>query len=164
MANEGDASPVKVAAPSREAARGVRVALPRPWLVTVCRLVLGLVFLYAGAPKVWLPQAFLVSVRSYMILPDDLVPAFTVVLPTIELVAGLLLVLDRWVRPAAVVVGGMLCVFVVAIVSAMARGLDIECGCFSHGETAVGIELLVRDAIMLAMLIPVILTPRRGGA
>jgi len=45
----------------------------------------------------------------------------------------------------------MLLVFIIALSSAIARGLDINCGCFSVGEEghAVGVDLLIRDILML---------------
>jgi uncharacterized membrane protein YkgB len=76
-----------------------------------------------------------------------------VTLPWIEVVAGLLLVIGIWRREAAAVTAVLLTVFLLAVGSAMLRGIDIEnCGCFSvsgAGRRA-GAWLLVGDAGLLA--------------
>jgi putative oxidoreductase len=144
-------------------ARPTRVPawLGHPVAALVCRVALAAIFLYAGLPKVAHPQAFLASVRNYDILPNAIVPAFALILPMVEVLAGALLLLGVWIRPSGLVIGGMLVAFIVAIASALARGIDIECGCFSHGGSRVGMELILRDLAMLAMLIPVF-ADRRG--
>ena len=48
-----------------------------------------------------------------------------------------------------VAIGVMLGVFIIAISSALMRGLDISCGCFSvEGGHGVAIDLLIRDILM----------------
>jgi hypothetical protein len=45
--------------------------------------------------------------------------------------------------------GVMLLVFIIALSSALARGLDINCGCFSvEGGHGVDVGLLIRDILM----------------
>jgi uncharacterized membrane protein YkgB len=52
---------------------------------------------------------------------------------------------------------GALAVFIVAIVSAWARGLDIDCGCFGKGNISSNYTwLLVRDLLMLASAVYVV--------
>jgi hypothetical protein len=38
----------------------------------------------------------------------------------------------------------------------MARGLDIECGCFSQEGSLVGLDILVRDIVWLAMSVLIV--------
>jgi hypothetical protein len=46
-------------------------------------------------------------------------------------------------------IGVMLGVFIIAISSALVRGLDISCGCFSvEGGHGVAEDLLIRDILM----------------
>lgn len=143
-----------------------------PALALVCRLALAAIFLYAGVPKVARPQLFLVAVRGYLLLPDAAVPIFTVVLPAVEVLAGALLLLGIWVRPSAAVIAGLTAMFLIAIGSAIARGIDIECGCFAGQTSRVGWSLILRDAAMLVALVPVLaarrhwlcLCPGSGGA
>jgi hypothetical protein len=52
-------------------------------------------------------------------------------------------------RGSAFWIAVMLLVFIIALSSALARGLDINCGCFSvEGGHGVDVGLLVRDIIM----------------
>ena len=54
-------------------------------------------------------------------------------LPVFEIALGVLLLLGIFLRPAAVISIGLLTVFIIAIISAWARGLSIDCGCFGGG-------------------------------
>ncbi|MCX7049305.1 MAG: hypothetical protein NTX50_27940 [Candidatus Sumerlaeota bacterium] len=95
------------------------------------------------------------AVRGYLILPDFAVPLFTVMMPMIEVVAGVCLLLGIWLRPSGAVIGGLILLFLVAIVSALARGIDIECGCFAGASSKVGLGLILRDIGMLLLLVPI---------
>ena len=53
----------------------------------------------------------------------------------VEIAVGLLLVLGLFTRPAAVVGGLLMVAFLIGIISAWARGLTIDCGCFGGGGT-----------------------------
>ena len=68
-------------------------------------------------------------------LPYDVAGVVGVALPVVEIAAGLLLVLGLLTRPAAVVGGLLMLAFLVGIISAWARGLTIDCGCFGGGGT-----------------------------
>jgi uncharacterized membrane protein YphA (DoxX/SURF4 family) len=128
-----------------------------PKLITAitwfCRLVVGGAFLYAGAVKIIDPAAFTKDIGNYQMLPHNTINLLAITLPWIEVVAGILLVLGVWMRPSALVIGALLVVFVVAITQAMARGLDIECGCFGSTKgRRVGLTTLSADLVFLAMI------------
>lgn len=121
--------------------------------------ILGAVFLYASYEKIVKPEDFARIVYHYQIVgPNGTVPPFAanllaVTLPWIEVVAGLLLISGLWRREAAGVAALLLIVFMVAVGSAMWRGIDIEnCGCFSVSGTGrrAGVLLLLGDAGLLA--------------
>ena len=104
-----------------------------PWFGLVCRLLLGGVFIYASLPKLADPSGFAVDVGRYRLLPLPLVNLVALVLPWVELLAGGLL-LSGWLsRSSGLLLALVSAVFFVAVASAMARGLDIECGCFQVG-------------------------------
>jgi len=72
----------------------------------------------------------------------------------VEAICGLLLITGPFTRSAALIVAAMLGVFVVAIVLALARDLDIECGCFDTTEgRRIGLKLLAEDLVLLAMCV-----------
>jgi uncharacterized membrane protein YphA (DoxX/SURF4 family) len=103
------------------------------WLGTLARLVVGVVWLVAGALKLPDPAESVRAVRAYRLLPEAVVPTIGHGLPILEILVGLCLVLGLLTRGAAVVSALLLVAFIVGISSAWARGLSIECGCFGGG-------------------------------
>jgi len=109
------------------------LAAAAPWLATIARLGLGAVFVVAGLLKLPDPAAAVRAVRAYRLLPEAMVSSVAFGMPIIEIAVGLLLVVGIFVRTAAIVTGVLLIVYIAAISSAWARGLQIDCGCFSKG-------------------------------
>jgi len=120
------------------------------WAQRAARWVLGGIFVYAGAAKALDPAAFAEQIKNYHFAPWWAVHPTAIVLPWIELVAGLTLIGGIWVIEAVVVLSVLLGVFIVAAGSAMYRGLDIECGCFG-GEAKVGWSLIARNGGLLVL-------------
>ena len=119
----------------------------------VCRLVLGGLFLYAGLIKALDVVTFAGSVANYQILPYHLNYLVAATLPYVEMAAGLLLLINRQVRPAALLLGLLDIVFMIALVSVLIRGLDIDCGCFRPGgeSPTSAWAALLRDVGILAL-------------
>ena len=114
------------------------------------RIVLGLVFLVYGLDKILHPDDFARAIANYRLLPEALVNLVAVTLPWVECVCGLLLLAGQWVRSAALVSAFLLGVFMVAVSISLARGLDIDCGCFNTNEgRKIGLELLGEDLLLL---------------
>ncbi len=140
-----------VAPPRRPAGSGAAL----PWLGTAVRLVLGGVWVVAGALKLPDPAAAERAVRAYELVPEGVVPLLAFGLPVLEVALGVLLLAGAFVRPAAVASALLLAVFTAAVASAWARGLTIDCGCFGDGgevdadQTAYLTEVL-RDVALLA--------------
>jgi uncharacterized membrane protein YphA (DoxX/SURF4 family) len=142
-----------------------RLAAAAPWVSTAARVVLGGVFLVAGALKVIDPQSSAAAVRAYRLLPTSVATIVGWGLPFAEVALGLLLlagVATRFVAAAAAV---LLMVFIAAVASAAIRGLSIDCGCFggggdvAQGQTAYGIEI-VRDVGLLLLALWLVSQPR----
>lgn len=120
------------------------------WIALLLRLVLGGVYIVAGAVKVPDPGKFAQSVANYRILPHELINSVAITLPWIEIVAGVFLILGFWLVASAWLINMMTTVFIVAIASAVARGLDIECGCFGTvGGRGVGLTAIAQDVGLL---------------
>lgn len=117
-----------------------------------CRLALGGVYLYAGVIKSTDVVTFARDVANYQLLPYAWNYLVAATLPYVETVAALLLLCNRKVRPAALLLTGLTLVFMVALTTVLARGLDIDCGCFNPGQghTSAGVALL-RDAGLLVL-------------
>jgi uncharacterized membrane protein YphA (DoxX/SURF4 family) len=110
-----------------------RLEAMAPWASTVARLALAGIFLAAGMLKVVDPQSSVQAVRGYQLLPPSLELLVGWGLPFAEIALGLLLVAGVFTRVVALVSAGLLLVFTAAVVSAAARGLTIDCGCFGGG-------------------------------
>ena len=114
------------------------------------RLGLGALFLVAGALKWRDPAGFAQEIANYHLLPA-LAPYLAVVLPAIEITAGLALLAAplSWRRAAAAALVLVTAAFTVAVVSAVARGLDISCGCFGGGSGRVTWLTVLRNLALL---------------
>jgi protein-disulfide isomerase/uncharacterized membrane protein YphA (DoxX/SURF4 family) len=109
----------------------------RPWLGTIIRLALGAVWIWAASSKLGSPREFVQAVRAYDATPEWMSKAIGYGLPVLELCIGILLILGLAVRMAAAVSGVLFVVFLIGIIQASARGIQLECGCFGGGgETA----------------------------
>lgn len=79
-----------------------RATVVLPWLVLALRLVLGGVWIVAGALKVTDPDASVRAVRAYRLLPETAAQLVGAGLPPVEIVLGALLVIGLGVRVAGV--------------------------------------------------------------
>jgi uncharacterized membrane protein YphA (DoxX/SURF4 family) len=117
----------------------------------VTRVLLGGLFIFASVPKILNPAEFSRTVYYYRLLPAQAVNFIAITLPWVELLVGILLVIGLKVRGAAFVAAGSLVVFTVAMITALARGLNIDCGCFSAaGGHGVDARRIIEDLVLLA--------------
>jgi putative oxidoreductase len=130
-----------------------RAGEPRySWVILLIRWIVGGAFIAAGVLKILDPAQFSASIANYRVLPHELNNLVAITLPWVEVIAGLALVGGLWPRSAAFVITGMTAMFAVLIVSALARGLNITCGCFGTvGGTNVGLQNLAIDSTLLVM-------------
>jgi len=123
--------------------------LSNKWLILAIRLILGETFIWASIDKIANPGGFALSIYNYRMLPHETINLMAIVMPWLELVTGILIIAGIFMRGSAFWIGLMLLVFIVALSSALARGLDIDCGCFSvEGGHGVDTGLLIRDILM----------------
>jgi uncharacterized membrane protein YphA (DoxX/SURF4 family) len=116
----------------------------------VLRAGLAALFLYAGIAKIADVRTFAVDVANYRMLPAALVGPFAAAIPGVELVCGVGLLRNRSARAAALLATGMLLAFTAAAVQALARDINIDCGCFGSVRAPVTVLTIVRDAGFLA--------------
>ena len=130
------------------------------YVTLAARLIVGGLFVFASVHKILDPAAFSVDIRNYLILPAAWSNIAAMVLPWIELGAGIFLILGVETRAASLLTTGMLAIFLGALIYAYAIGLDIDCGCFSSASSSkgrVGLYHLVRDtALFLSSLFIVV--------
>ena len=123
-------------------------------IILVCRIVLGGIFIYASLDKIAHPAEFAKAIGNYHILPFGLENLLALTLPWLELLAGVALITGVMVDGAAIMVIIMNIVFIFAISQALARGISIECGCFSvttEGGDNIGLQTIIRDIGYLIM-------------
>lgn len=131
--------PDKVSPPAPQGRFRGRWHLLQPWLGTAVRWGLAAVWLLAGASKIGDLAASGRAVAAYQVMPYEMAKVVGAVLPFVELTLGVLLLLGLATRLSAGFSTLLLLIFIAGIVSAWARGLAIDCGCFSQGgELAAG--------------------------
>lgn len=94
------------------------------------RAALGGIFLLSGLAKIADPVAFLFSVRQFSLLPGPLEAWIALVVPWLEFLLGLLLLAGLLHRTAALMIAALNLFFAGAILSVVARGIEVDCGCF----------------------------------
>lgn len=140
-----------------ETSRQTRMAVAWPWTGTAARAVLGVVWLTAGALKVGDPAAAARAVHAYQVMSYETAEVVGAVQPFLEIALGLLLLIGLSTRLTAAVSAVLMTVFIAGISWAWARGLRIDCGCFSSGgqlgpgeSPSYGLDIL-RDLALLAL-------------
>ena len=145
-------------------------ALASPWLTVRVQIALGLFFVAAALPKLVDPPSFAHMIYNYRLVPGALVNLMALVMPWLELLAGLALILGIWTRTSAGLVGALLLVFLVAISLNLARDNAIDCGCFDVAsanrtvdERLADMRLdILRDLGMLLMVAQILWAKGRG--
>jgi uncharacterized membrane protein YphA (DoxX/SURF4 family) len=131
------------------------------WLALPLRWYLGWVFVLACLHKIAHPGSFAVDVATYGILPISLVNLTAITLPWVELTAGIMLIVGFKARAAALMVFGMMVMFIAALAIALAQGLDMSCGCFAsqgaQGEDPISSMTVLRDVGWLMLSVYVML-------
>lgn len=118
------------------------------------RALVGGGFIIAGLLKIADPAKFADNVANYRLAHHELINLVAIILPWIEVVAGLFVVTGVWLRAAALVIASLTVVFLTVIVSALARGLNIECGCFGTvGGKHIGLVNLAIDLVFLGLAV-----------
>ena len=105
--------------------------LSNKYVILLSRLILGSVFIVAAIDKIAFPDAFAANVIAYKLIPYSLVNLFALIIPWLELFCGIFLVGRVFPRSSSFLVSGLLTIFTIAMITALVRGLKIDCGCFS---------------------------------
>jgi len=138
------------------------------------RLILGVIFIYAGCSKLFYPNHFFwpipmlkfsimsnlsnfsFQVESYKMLPPAGVTFVSNTLPFAEIILGLLLLIGWRLQIWGTIVTLILLGFVAAVTRAYVLNMDINCGCFAKPEP-VSLKKILEDSAMtlLALLMTV---------
>lgn len=143
---------------------GSRTRVP-PTIGLVLRLGLAAVWFISGFAKASDPRETRVAVRAYQLLSPAVADVVAAILPWLEIGVGVLLLFGLATRLAGVLSALLLVAFLIGVISAAARGLSIDCGCFggggqvAAGQTAYTWEI-VRDSVFLLAAGYLIVRPR----
>jgi hypothetical protein len=122
-----------------------------PKLIRALQIFLGIVFLLAGGMKLLAPWDLVKAMRIYDLVPEIFLPGLAIGLPIFEIVTGLFLMVGY--RVGALGASFLLIIFLVALVSALYRGIAVECSCFGSinflGKTAQA--MVVRNSLFLVI-------------
>ena len=144
--------------------------LLRRYRIAVMSVALAGVFVYAGVDKLRDPLQFADSIAAFAMLPTPLITPFALGLPIFEVLCGLLILVPPSRRVSALALSLANTMFLVALASALARGITLDCGCFGTGtpsrprmwlEAALDVALLAASlSVYLRSTSPIEHTPR----
>lgn len=129
--------------------------------VRASQILIGALFAVAALAKLGDLHAFAEQIHNFRLVPWGLENLAAMSLPWIELIAAMALVFGVRARAGGLVAATLVALFTLAVLIAMGRGLDIECGCFGTGDaTRVGLLKVLENAAMLALALTASLRPR----
>ncbi len=105
-----------------------------PIVLRLSRWVLGVVMIGAAIPKIIDPPGFAQSIFAYGILPMALVSPVAMTLPWLELITALGLVFGIARRGAALLILGLMLMFMGGLSLNLFRHNPIDCGCFGASK------------------------------
>lgn len=128
--------------------------LRRNVLYRIIGLILGCIFIYAGAIKVMDPIGFARDIDNYHMLPWPLSVRLAFYLPWLEIFCGLAVLCGVFYRGGLLILNALISIFIIASIVAKARGLDITCGCFGHASKnwSFSSHLMLDVALLVAAL------------
>jgi putative oxidoreductase len=133
---------------------GLARFLGHPRVIGLCRIAIGLVFLAAALAKIGDASTFARQIHHFRLVPFGFENLLAITLPWIELVLALAILTGVQPRAGSMVATGLMGLFVVVVAAALARGLDIECGCFGTADASrVGVSKLIENVGLLALAV-----------
>jgi hypothetical protein len=124
------------------------------YLWRIVAIIIGGLFIYAGAVKVIDPAEFARDIDNYKMLPWQIGVGLGLYLPWLEILCGLALITRVLYRGSVFVLTALMALFIVITIIARMRGLDISCGCFGHASKYLSFAWhLVLDFLLLGGLV-----------
>jgi uncharacterized membrane protein YphA (DoxX/SURF4 family) len=120
-------------------------------LWTVLRVLIGVLFAYAGFSKLLEPmENFAAVLSSYEIIPTFAVVPIAILLPWIEWICGCLLLVGYAPRQTAVILAAVTFAFLTVLAISFFTGSfeGRDCGCFGEG----GLHLSTRQVFVMDLI------------
>ena len=125
--------------------------------VFFARFIVGAIFLISGLAKISDPGRFILTLREFRLFPEEIVPFTAVWLPWLELLLGLCVLVGLLHRTSALLLACMNTGFLAAILSVIARGIVVDCGCFGMLADMLGLpdmadmKAVVRNVVFIGL-------------
>ena len=117
-------------------------------------VLVGGIFIYAGAIKALDPTRFANDIDNYKMLPWFVSVRLAFYLPWLEIFCGVALLVRRLYLGGLSILAALMVIFIAATIAAKVRGLDITCGCFGHASKNWSFPThLALDLVLLATLV-----------
>ena len=121
----------------------------RQLVAHLCALAVAGVFFYAAYGKIKVPGQFVVAIKNYRMVPELYLNLMALLLPWWEVAAAVALIFPRTRRAGAILILGMLMMFMVAVsYAAFYKGYNIDCGCFGKDSAAAGWRTIGLDVLL----------------
>ena len=117
------------------------------------RLLVGILFLLAGAAKLADATDAKHAIRDYVPVPDIVLPSLARALPIIEVVLGVCLLLGLLRQTPAIVAIGLLTIFSAGGMLNLLRGRKMECHCLGGVlRERLGWSVIVRNVVLIGLM------------
>jgi uncharacterized membrane protein YphA (DoxX/SURF4 family) len=128
------------------------------YLSLVLRIIVGSIFFYTGFIKIHNPGEFALMIQNYQMVPVILTNLLAILIPWLEIYTGLFIFLGLFSRASALTLSFLTSIFVIALLSALFRGLDIDCGCYGSGSE-IDFSKILADIILLLFCLHLVVYP-----
>ncbi len=133
----------------------------------LCRFGLAIVWIAGGVTKIGDRMAVTQSIAAYEIFTPYWSDILAQLIGPLEIAGGLFLLVGLWLRPSAKLSAVVMVLFIIGLSQAWARGLEIDCGCFSPQSDEPSTDYLstiLRDVVFVAMSLYIVYRPFKKWA
>ncbi len=99
-------------------------------LPLICRIILGIIFIYASYEKILDPIGFSKNIHNYHVTPIAIENLAALIIPWLELIIGVFLIFGLFLEGTTSITIALLIFFIFILSQAVLRGIDVHCGCF----------------------------------
>jgi putative oxidoreductase len=123
----------------------------RKTAVLLLRIAFAAVLGWASIDKILHPWAFSQDIVNYRVLGEGLSAVAAIWLPYLELFTAICLLAGLWLDGAILINAGLMWLFLILVLQAFFRRLDIHCGCFTvKGESVIGPLKIAENVVFAA--------------
>jgi hypothetical protein len=121
-------------------------------LLSLLRAGLAALFFWAGLSKLQSPDAAQMAIYQYRLVSWEMAGVLSTLVPMLECCAAIGMLVPRLNLGGASLAMSLLLVFCGALAAALARKLDISCGCFGTADAHTpALRRLIEDVLLLGL-------------